>query len=217
MLTYWGDPDVDGRIILRWIIFRKWEGFVGTGWSWLRTGTGADLGVPTANDCRGVSVWAKLLIATVVAPSAIAAVLRCLMYCIHICQKCCILYNMLSANRKVQLACVCIPRWCRGLNTCVPHSRLAFLFRIIFQGSSSLATPSTESTVTSCKDIHYICSVFSFMLSPCSVYRHLCKNQLTLNARKQGYTSQCAQWCYVNYTGRTESVCPCAIRFCFPS
>ena len=32
-----GDPDVDGRIILRWI-FRKWEGVVGTGWSWLRIG-----------------------------------------------------------------------------------------------------------------------------------------------------------------------------------
>jgi len=26
----WGDPDVDGRIILRWI-FRKWEEVVGTG------------------------------------------------------------------------------------------------------------------------------------------------------------------------------------------
>jgi len=25
---HWGDPDVDGRIILRWI-FRKWEGFWG--------------------------------------------------------------------------------------------------------------------------------------------------------------------------------------------
>ena len=37
--VYWGDPDVDGRIILRWI-FRKWEGVVGTGWSWLRIGTG---------------------------------------------------------------------------------------------------------------------------------------------------------------------------------
>jgi len=36
---HWGDPDVDGRIILRWI-FRKWEGIVGTGWSWLRIGTG---------------------------------------------------------------------------------------------------------------------------------------------------------------------------------
>ena len=28
-----------GRIKLRWI-FRKWEGVVGTGWSWLRIGTG---------------------------------------------------------------------------------------------------------------------------------------------------------------------------------
>ena len=34
----WGDPDVDGRIILRWI-FRKWEG-VETGWGWLRIETG---------------------------------------------------------------------------------------------------------------------------------------------------------------------------------
>ena len=32
-----GDPDVDGRIILRWTC-RKWEGIVGTGWSWLRIG-----------------------------------------------------------------------------------------------------------------------------------------------------------------------------------
>jgi len=40
---HWVDPDVDGRIILRWI-FRKWEGVVGTGWSWLRIGTvGGDL------------------------------------------------------------------------------------------------------------------------------------------------------------------------------
>jgi hypothetical protein len=36
---HWGDPDVDGRIILRGI-FRKWEGIVGTGWSGLRIGTG---------------------------------------------------------------------------------------------------------------------------------------------------------------------------------
>jgi hypothetical protein len=36
---HWGDPDVDGRIILRWI-FRKWKGVVGTGWSGLRIGTG---------------------------------------------------------------------------------------------------------------------------------------------------------------------------------
>jgi hypothetical protein len=31
----WGDPEVYGRIILRWI-FRKLEGVVGTGRSWLR-------------------------------------------------------------------------------------------------------------------------------------------------------------------------------------
>ena len=30
----WGDLDIDGKIILRWI-FGKWEG-VETGWSWLR-------------------------------------------------------------------------------------------------------------------------------------------------------------------------------------
>jgi hypothetical protein len=36
---HWGDPDVDGRIILRWT-FRKWDGVVGIGWSWLRIGTG---------------------------------------------------------------------------------------------------------------------------------------------------------------------------------
>jgi hypothetical protein len=39
--SHWGDPDVDGRIILRWV-FRKWEGVVGTGWSWLRIGTGGE-------------------------------------------------------------------------------------------------------------------------------------------------------------------------------
>jgi hypothetical protein len=32
-----GDQDVDGRILLKWI-FRKLEGVVGTGWSWLRIG-----------------------------------------------------------------------------------------------------------------------------------------------------------------------------------
>ena len=37
--NHWRDQDVDGRIILRWIL-RKWEGFVGTGWGWLRIGTG---------------------------------------------------------------------------------------------------------------------------------------------------------------------------------
>ena len=35
---HWGDPDVDERIILRWI-FRKWEGVVETGRRWLRIGT----------------------------------------------------------------------------------------------------------------------------------------------------------------------------------
>jgi len=33
---HWGDLDLDGRIILRWI-FGKWEGLE-TGWSWLRIG-----------------------------------------------------------------------------------------------------------------------------------------------------------------------------------
>jgi hypothetical protein len=36
---HWGDPDVDGRIILRGI-FRKWDGVVGIGWSGLRIRTG---------------------------------------------------------------------------------------------------------------------------------------------------------------------------------
>ena len=36
---HWGDQDVDGRIILRWT-FSKWEGVVGTGWSWLSIWTG---------------------------------------------------------------------------------------------------------------------------------------------------------------------------------
>jgi len=36
---HWGNPDVDGRIILRWV-FRNREEVVGTEWSWLRIGTG---------------------------------------------------------------------------------------------------------------------------------------------------------------------------------
>jgi hypothetical protein len=36
---HWGDQDVDGMIILRWI-FRKLKGVVRTGWSWLRIETG---------------------------------------------------------------------------------------------------------------------------------------------------------------------------------
>jgi hypothetical protein len=37
--VYWGDPDLDERIILRWI-FRKLDLVVGTAWSYLRIGTG---------------------------------------------------------------------------------------------------------------------------------------------------------------------------------
>jgi hypothetical protein len=32
---HWGDPGVDGRLILRWT-FRKWDVGVWTGLSWLR-------------------------------------------------------------------------------------------------------------------------------------------------------------------------------------
>ena len=35
--SHWGDQDIDWSIVLRWL-FRKWEGYVGTGWSWLRIG-----------------------------------------------------------------------------------------------------------------------------------------------------------------------------------
>jgi hypothetical protein len=36
----WGDPDVDGRIMLRWM-FGKLEMVVGIGWSGLTIGTGS--------------------------------------------------------------------------------------------------------------------------------------------------------------------------------
>jgi hypothetical protein len=36
---HWGDPGLDGRIIIRWI-FKKWDVEVWTGMSWLRIETG---------------------------------------------------------------------------------------------------------------------------------------------------------------------------------
>ena len=36
---HWGDPDIDGRIILRWI-FSKCDVVVWTGLNWLTMGTG---------------------------------------------------------------------------------------------------------------------------------------------------------------------------------
>jgi len=51
-----GDPDVDERIILRWI-FRKWEGVVGTGWSCLRIGTGGWALVSTVRNLRVPKMW----------------------------------------------------------------------------------------------------------------------------------------------------------------
>ena len=37
-IDHWGDPGVDGRIILRWM-FRKWHVGVWTRSSWLKIGT----------------------------------------------------------------------------------------------------------------------------------------------------------------------------------
>jgi hypothetical protein len=37
---YWGHPDVDGRMILRWI-FGKWDVGVWTGLNWLRIEMGS--------------------------------------------------------------------------------------------------------------------------------------------------------------------------------
>jgi hypothetical protein len=36
---HWGDPGVDGRIIIRWI-FRKWNLVIWAGLGWLRIETG---------------------------------------------------------------------------------------------------------------------------------------------------------------------------------
>jgi hypothetical protein len=38
---HWGNSDVDGRIILKWI-FRKWNVGIWTGSSWLRIGTSGE-------------------------------------------------------------------------------------------------------------------------------------------------------------------------------
>jgi hypothetical protein len=40
-IDQWGDPGVDGNIVLRWI-FRKRDVDLWTGWSWLRIGTGGE-------------------------------------------------------------------------------------------------------------------------------------------------------------------------------
>jgi hypothetical protein len=39
---HWGNPGVDGRIMLRWI-FREWDVGLWTGSSWLRIATGGGL------------------------------------------------------------------------------------------------------------------------------------------------------------------------------
>jgi hypothetical protein len=43
-----GDPDIDGRRILRWI-FRKWDVRVWTGSIWLRIGTGECCNEPSGS------------------------------------------------------------------------------------------------------------------------------------------------------------------------
>ena len=48
---HWRDQDLDGRIIIRWNLW-KWEGVVGTGRSWLRIGTGGGAPVSTVMNFR---------------------------------------------------------------------------------------------------------------------------------------------------------------------
>jgi len=45
---HWGDPGIDGRIVLRWI-FRKWNVGAWTGSSWLRIGTGERSNEPSGS------------------------------------------------------------------------------------------------------------------------------------------------------------------------
>ena len=52
--------NLDGRIILR-RIFRKWEGVVGTGWSWLRIGRGGRALASTVNELSGSIKCGELL------------------------------------------------------------------------------------------------------------------------------------------------------------
>jgi hypothetical protein len=37
-IGHWGDPSIDGRIIIRWF-FRKWDVALWTGSTWLTIGT----------------------------------------------------------------------------------------------------------------------------------------------------------------------------------
>jgi hypothetical protein len=40
-IDHWGNPDLDGRLILRWM-FRKWDVGVWTGLGWVRIETGGE-------------------------------------------------------------------------------------------------------------------------------------------------------------------------------
>jgi hypothetical protein len=65
----WGDPSVDGKIILRWI-FRKWDVGVWTGLSWLKIGTvvgtfecgNEPLGSIKCGECQPVSFYGRTLL-----------------------------------------------------------------------------------------------------------------------------------------------------------
>jgi hypothetical protein len=55
---HWGDPGIDGRIILRWI-FREWDG-VWTALSWLGLGTGGGH-YECTNEPLGSIKWEEFL------------------------------------------------------------------------------------------------------------------------------------------------------------